>query len=176
MLRIATGLLPIAWLLSLAGAQTAVEPTPDLVGPMLGHVDHQVAVLWMRPAAAGRYTLRFLGDGAPPPQDGEARPEHDLCVRYVVDDLAPDTEYRYTIHRGDELLVGGPSSRFRTAARPDVPGRTVLVFGSCAASEPSSVWSAIALRDPDGLVLLGDTPYVDTTDLAVARRKQRRFL
>ena len=49
-------------------------------------------------------------------------------------------------------------------------------MGSCASSEPAPIWSAIGLWDIDGLVLLGDTPYIDSRDLSVARRKHREFL
>jgi alkaline phosphatase D len=38
------------------------------------------------------------------------------------------------------------------------------------------VWGEIARRDPHALVLLGDTPYIDSTDLQVQRRRYGEFL
>lgn len=161
-----------------AGQSQPAPARPTVIGPMVGHVDHERAVVWLRPIREGTYELRLLGPTASPIGKVEARamPEHDLCVRFEVVGLAADTEYRYEVSSDGEVVAGGRGCRFRTAPVPGAPAVTTLVLGSCASSEPSSVWSAMALHDPDGLVLLGDTPYIDTTDLAAARAKQRRFL
>ncbi len=51
-----------------------------------------------------------------------------------------------------------------------------LAFGSCADNKPVPLWTQIEEKGAQGLVLLGDTPYIDSTDLATARRKHREFL
>ena len=37
------------------------------------------------------------------------------------------------------------------------------------------MWRRMAAVDPDAILLLGDTPYIDTTDLAVQRRRYAEF-
>jgi len=52
-----------------------------------------------------------------------------------------------------------------------------LAFGSCAAEDEGSraIWTRMAAERPDAVVLGGDTPYIDSTDLAVQRRRHRVF-
>ncbi|MBY0308393.1 MAG: alkaline phosphatase D family protein, partial [Phycisphaerales bacterium] len=48
------------------------------------------------------------------------------------------------------------------------------VFGSCTndpVDRDQPVWRAVAAVKPDALCLIGDTPYIDSTDLAVQRAK-----
>ncbi|MSU49724.1 MAG: alkaline phosphatase family protein, partial [Opitutus sp.] len=47
--------------------------------------------------------------------------------------------------------------------------------GSCASFAESSVWTRMAGECPDGMVLLGDTPYIDTTELRWQRWAYRRL-
>ena len=158
-------------------AVVAALPEPELpIGPLLGHVGEGEAFVWMRPAGEGRYTLHVHGEDAPAPVNAEARTENDRCLVWHVQGLRADTEYRYEVFAGDKCVVSGPACRFRTAPFAEAPSRTKLAFVSCAPTGPSSAWSAIELAGAQGLVLLGDTPYVDTVDLDLAREKHRRFL
>lgn len=149
-----------------------------VVGPALGHVDETSARVWIRAAAAGEVELvvRDAVGEVVATVEGRALAENDLCVALEADGLAPDRDHTYEVVGEDGPLATGPTLRFRTAPAADAPGRVTLAFGSCASSDPSSVWSAIELRSAEGLVLLGDTPYLDTRDLAEARAKHRRFL
>ncbi|MEZ6015859.1 MAG: alkaline phosphatase D family protein [Planctomycetota bacterium] len=142
----------------------------------MGHVDHTRAILWARLPRVGRCAITLEHGASIQTIEGEARDEHDRCVRFEARDLAPASDYRYELRQGAEVLAAGPTCRFRTAPAPETPARVKLALGSCAASEPSSVWSTIMLAGAEGLVLLGDTPYIDSTDLNVAREKHRRFL
>jgi len=160
-----------------AGGPAAVAGDP-LVGPALGHVDETTARVWIRPPAAGDVELvvRDATGEVVATAEGRAREENDLCVVLEADGLAPGRDHTYEVVDEDGPLATGPTLRFRTAPIADAPGRVTLAFGSCASSEPSSVWSTIELRGAEGLVLLGDTPYLDTRDLGEARAKHRRFL
>ncbi len=154
-----------------AGAPAAEEQP---VGPLLGHVDDTTAHVWMRPAVAGLHTLTVSAAGTEPRAlEARTRDDADRTIVWRIDGLAPATRYEYAIHRGDEELATGT---FRTAPSAGTPSHTRLALGSCASSDAAPIWSTMALHDPDGLVLLGDTPYIDTTDLAAAREKQRAFL
>ncbi|MDA0935195.1 MAG: alkaline phosphatase D family protein [Planctomycetota bacterium] len=152
-----------------------LAPTEIAVGPMVGHVDDGTAVLWFRPAAPGPVELVVDGPGGPFRRQADSTAAEDRTVRVVVDGLEPAADYRYRFER-DGVEIDGAGGRFRTAEDPGAPARTRLAMGSCASSEPAPIWSAIGLWDIDGLVLLGDTPYIDSRDLSVARRKHREFL
>jgi alkaline phosphatase D len=50
-------------------------------------------------------------------------------------------------------------------------------MGSCASSSKFfDVWTQIAAKNIDALMLLGDTPYIDSTKLSVNRSRHREFL
>lgn len=150
-------------------------PAELAVGPMVGHVDDTQAVLWFRPADTGPVQLVIDGPGGPFRREGSPTADQDRTVQLTVDGLEPGTEYRYRFELDGQPLEGA-RGRFRTARADGTPSRVRLAMGSCASSEPAPIWSAIGLWDIDGLVLLGDTPYIDSRDLSVARRKHREFL
>lgn len=61
-----------------------------------------------------------------------------------------------------------------------VPSRaphTRLLFGSCADEDEvtGAAWRRAAALSPDAFVLLGDTPYIDSTDPDVQRRRYAEF-
>jgi alkaline phosphatase D len=170
--------LPLAALATLA--PLAPQDEPRLVGPVLGQLRHDSVAIWTRVPEPGKYTVavtrRTTGSYSGRTTTAEIGAENDLCRLWTFSNLEPDTLYHYTVASDGELLAGGETCSFRTPREPDLVIRTRLAFGSCASSEPSSVWSVIGMQSPDGLVLLGDTPYIDTTDLDAARAKHRRFL
>ena len=89
--------------------------------------------------------------------------------------LDAHTVYRYRIHRASETLWEGEDLTFRTAPEKGVPAEVTLAFGSCANFEASSIWTRIRSEGADGMVLLGDTPYIDVTDLDRVHDAYRRF-
>lgn len=158
-----------------------VAPDPpaqrhDPVGPYLGHVDDDSAFVWMRAPCAGDFLLEIDDSTRVETFEASAAPENDLCLTWEVQGLEADGLYRYKVTGPDGFFTSGPSFVFHTAPLPGAPARTRLAFGSCASSEASSVWATIAQNGVDGLVLLGDTPYLDTRDLNEARAKHRGFL
>ncbi len=157
----------------------AEEPRNKALGPLLGHVDHETAMIWYRPSSPGEYTANITNR-----KTGEFRSKpatstgtRDLCMTWRFDDLKADSEYTYEITHRNRRVAGAALQRLRTAPPPDRPARTVLAMGSCASStEFFDVWSRIAKQDIDALLLLGDTPYIDSTDLKVNRARHREFL
>ena len=167
-------LLPvlIACLVVLTGCGSDLAPA----GLVVGHVDHESVVLGFHAPSAGTYdvfvTPRGGGEGLH--LGAEAVAEHDHALVLGFRPLAPATEYACSVQDADgEVIARGG---FRTAPAPGVPARVRLVLGSCAADDDHPVWSRITEEKPDALVLLGDTPYIDTTDLADQRRAHRAFL
>jgi alkaline phosphatase D len=180
-LRIAGLLLAAAWC-GAAGAR-AEEVRSGLVthGPYLHAVDHEWVHVWARFSEAGRYLLVATKEGDTQPsrvllKDAEA--ENDFCVRWEIAMPSPDATYSYVIMRGAEVIVSGPECVFRTPPAAEAPQTLKLAFGSCAnprAVKEQPVWGAILASGAQGLVLLGDTPYIDTTDLETQRARYREF-
>ncbi len=148
------------------------------VGPMIGHISATTAIAWYRPAAAGRYILevRPEDDASKVRVAAEATEKDDLCITWQVEALRPATRYRYSIHSDSETLIADNACWFETAPADGNDAQVSLAFGSCAHSKPLPLWTQIEQQGADGLVLLGDTPYIDSVDLATARRKHREFL
>lgn len=155
----------------------AGETAPQSVGPMVGAVDHESAHIWFRPGTVGDVTL-VVTDGAGGKafeQHRAAKPDHDLCVTWMVEKLAADTAYRYEIRSG-KAVDPVAAAEFRTAPAPDTPAKTVFAFGSCASEKFPEIWTRMADVGVEAVFLCGDTPYIDTSDLARNRERHRAFL
>ncbi len=67
----------------------------------------------------------------------------------------------------------------QTPVEPAAPrAHTVLACGSCASDDKFKVqpiWNVMRAARPDAVVLLGDTPYIDSTELEIQRARYRRF-
>lgn len=171
-------------------AQTLVERPPDLKpplpdwhalqsqGPLVGHTDDRSAIVWARIPVTGTYDLevRQPGDGTLLRRvQANATESNDWCLHWTIPDLQPDSTYQYSIHRDAEVVREGDELVFRTAPDPDSPAKVTLAFGSCADFEASSIWTRMGEEEVDGVVILGDTPYIDTTELDAVRNAYRRF-
>lgn len=169
-----------------AAGQEKVASPPRAVGPLLGHVDCERAIVWFRAARAGEVVLRVFpreADGAAGKRTtrsfrATAKEEHDLCLTWSIDGLAAGQEYVAEVvpsaATGSDAL---PRCVIRTSPADDAPAQVKLAFGSCASSTKFfDVWDRIATAGADAIVLLGDTPYIDKTDLATNRAKHREFL
>ncbi|MFP6582172.1 MAG: alkaline phosphatase D family protein [Candidatus Hydrogenedentota bacterium] len=153
--------------------------TKGTTGPMIGHVSETTVEIWFRPAKTGKYTVVVFQD------DKEIRraterslSENDQCLTWHVRSLKAKTRYHYSVLDDDGSVVAGYTSDhyFDTAPDPNKLGKVCLAFGSCAHAKPLELWKQIHDQGAQGLVLLGDTPYIDSTRLSIARRKQRDFL
>ena len=87
-----------------------------------------------------------------------------------LNNLEPNTTYKYSIN-------GKHKESWWFKTRPSVDNTTRIAFGSCADEKEGSskVWNRMNEDGIDALVLLGDTPYIDTTDLAVQRKRYQEF-
>jgi alkaline phosphatase D len=148
----------------------AADPTDEIIGPLIGHTDTTSSILWARFPKAGEYAIRVSGAGEPKIIRATALTENDLTVHWSVPGLKPATTYQV------ELKGGRPCS-FKTPPADDQPTKTTIAFGSCAKEDSGSraVWSRMAAENVDAVVLCGDTPYIDSTDLTEQRRRHREF-
>lgn len=161
-------LLPQLWT-----RDTAAADDHGVTGPLVGHVSESSAHLWYRPGIAGTYTLAITDDvGAILKTTAEAKEHDDFCVTWAMDQLKPGARYRYSItdQDGKRVAGGGDDDAFQTAPDPDELGTVCLAFGSCARTKPLKLWQQMHEQGAQGVVLLGDTPYIDSTDLDVQRR------
>lgn len=175
---------------TVAGSMAAALPAELLatesqepIGPLLGHVDTTKAIVWFRAAAPGPVALQVVsqtsgGEETSKTYRTEALAEHDLCVKFTVVDLAPSTTYEGTIVESAATgKLADPHCQIRTPAAPETPAKVALAFGSCASSTKFfEIWDKIAEVGTDALVLMGDTPYIDKTDLPFNRQCHREFL
>ncbi|MBA2115272.1 alkaline phosphatase D family protein [Bremerella alba] len=147
-------------------------------GPMVGHVSHLDAKVWFRPSEPGTYTLHILKEDGTEDRviHAESKVDNDYCLTWLVTGMQPGLKYRYKVSGPNGQMISGEDYYFETAPDPAEENSVCLAFGSCAATKPSQLWSQMEQRDVQGLVLLGDTPYIDSTDLSVARQHHRAFL
>ena len=167
------------------GKAPDVEPTPmpaePPTGPMVGHVDTEWARVLFRPNKSMQKHQEWVctvedSEGTPMPFNSAIDPDHDFTSVVDITGLKPDQHYKFSIEpkgqRTDNALTGS----FKTPPSDERPAKITLGMGSCAPSDPSHIWTRVIKEGCEGFIFLGDTPYVDTSDLGVARTKHRRFL
>ena len=159
-----------------AGAEAEDKERP--VGPIVGHVSTTTAKVWYRPNKSGVYELQLHDTKRNKmiSSETEALPENDLCVTWQVTNLETATTYDYEILKDGVIIPKSGTQTLTTAPADNAKTKVSLAFGSCAESTPLELWSQMDEHETDGLVLLGDTPYIDSTDLAFQRKKHREFL
>lgn len=167
-----------------ADAARSVRATPPQppAGPLVGHVDAGSARIWARPgldpATHGSWTCTLRPPrGRPTTVHATVSPDNDDTLVADARHLRPDTRYEFELTPDTEAPGFTPlTGSFTTAPPPGRPARVVMGLGSCAPSTPDAVWTRIVDEGCDSFVLLGDTPYIDSGDLGVARTKHRQFL
>lgn len=162
---------PLAVIACLLTSPAQDDFVPADLGPVIGDVGTTTATLWGRAEAPG--PVRFeVERGRVEGQDGylKAKDETDRTFKIELEDLTPGATYT--------VSVGGRTGSF-TTQREDAASRPVrLAFASCAAHgkfDEQPVWTRLARDEPHALILLGDTPYIDSTDLAHQRRRRAEF-
>jgi len=161
----------------MTSAQNAYQM--PLLGPILGHSDDTSAMVWMRAAAEGEFTLEVM-----PETGGEAflvklaaSEKEDLCLHWKVVGLKPGSKYRYRILQGGKEIAGDAAQVLTTAPKAEAPSTVRLAISSCAKEDEGSraVWKRMAAEQVDAVVLIGDTPYIDSTELEAQTRRHREF-
>lgn len=151
------------------------------LGPILGHSDESSAMVWMRAAAEGEYILEVTPDpeagGTPIQLKKTASEKDDLCIHWDVTGLQPGSQYRYRILQGSKEIAADKEQTISTAPKPDQPAKVRFAISSCAKEDEGSraVWQRMIEQNVDAVVLIGDTPYIDSTDLEVQTRRHREF-
>ncbi|MFT7536734.1 MAG: alkaline phosphatase D [Hyphomicrobiaceae bacterium] len=150
-------------------------------GPLIGHTDSSSVHVWARASVAGDYVLKAQGIAATKmllEATATAKPENDLCMVFELKGLGANASYRYRIETAaGELVCGGDDYVLRTAATNDANGNVRVMFGSCCYEDEGTgdTWQRVAVEKPDVVVLLGDTPYINNTQIKQQRRRYAEF-
>ena len=154
------------------------DKSPHL-GPILGHSDDTSAMVWMRAAAAGEFTLEVkpATGGAAILTKQAASENDDFCIHWKVSGLKPGAKYRYRVLQGDKEIAADVAQVLTTAPKADAPAKVRLAISSCAKEDEGSraVWKRMASEQVDAVVLIGDTPYIDSTELEKQTQRHREF-
>ena len=155
----------------------------DVVGPMVGTVGDTTAHLLYRPGGKNQdLRLRVFSTSGRrvATVDARCRTENDFVGHFTVNGLQPETTYRYQIESAEEspvvLVNADDAHQFTTASLQRTGNRVVVSFVSCVDVEPTKIWDEMEKLKVNAVCLMGDTPYVDSTDLDTARKKHRQFL
>lgn len=165
-------------LLYLSGVLAADEQ----VGPYLGSVSSDEAHFLFRPGAREQ-SLKMVVTGE---KSGEvvsvaarSRAENDYVAKFKVTGLSEGTSYRYRIESEGSpahVLAEGDGLKFRTVDADRATPVTAVLLSCVNQKDTAVVWREIGTLQPDVLCLSGDTPYIDTSELATIRDKHRAFL
>lgn len=187
MLRTVFGLVMIA--LS-AVAQESAPTSPLSHGPRATGLTGHGAIVWARAHAVGHFRVivtsaddrrQIFSSGV------VTSPASDFTIiQRVSTGLSPGERYRARIVATDEKFSGNvwdfpegaPMVEFQSPPPTDQPSRVSIVVGSCAShrAEPENPsWASIEKSRPDALLLIGDTPYIDSTKLDVQFARYREF-
>lgn len=146
-------------------------------GPFVGHVTPSSARIWARFGEPGEYRLIVQGPGGERAALAEAGPATDGAVVWEVTGLEPQARYQYEVSRGAVTVFATADAYFVTPAPEELAQEVRIAIGSCAREDDgsASVWRRMSSLDPDVVMLLGDTPYIDSTDLEVQRTRYGEF-
>ena len=162
------------------GVWAAPDPPAQwALGPMIGHVDDDEALVWAKASKPSRVSLRVgeapnLADART--VEGPAFAAETGCMGSVhVDGLKPSTRYYYAVGLDGTPVTAPPYPSFVTAAPAGTRGKTRVAFVSCVGRDPAAsaaAWGEMAARgDVDVLLMLGDNHYGDSTEPPVQRAR-----
>jgi alkaline phosphatase D len=159
-------------------------PSTAQTGPMVGTVKTTEAWFLYRPGAVEkslRLSVLDAGGQVVATSDSTSVAANDFVAKFQVSGLTAATAYSYKVEDtsgGSPVQLAGPADglHFKTRLTTGTKGVVTAALVSCANNTSEPVWERIGILKPDQVVLGGDTPYVDVTDLATSRTKHRAFL
>lgn len=156
-------------------AQSAKGQPRLLLGPMVGTPEPDRMTLWGMASAGLPVHVEYADNpdfvGARRSVPVTAAGEEAFVIRPVLSGLKPSTRYWYRV-AVDGRVEGSrrPADTFRTAPAAGAQEGFTLGFGSCASYNVDPVqpiWNAIAERNPDLFIHLGDNIYADAQEAFV---------
>ena len=154
----------------------SLSPPSFSIPPTLGHVTQTSAKILMKSDRETPLRLVVLDETGKTVFEETTTPdrEADGKVLFDITGLEVNHTYDYFVDADDMPLH---ASTFHTQALREAKAPVALAFASCAneKAETGKVWERIGLEKCDALVLIGDTPYIDSTDLAKQRQRYKAF-
>lgn len=170
------------WVFGMVAAGTVLRAS-DTVGPFMGTVSSSSVQLLYRPSAdTQELCLRVFDSNQNLIKVAKENctAERDFVAHFTISGLQPDSTYQYQIERIDStttvLIAASPAHQFTTASPKRTGNRVVVSFVSCVDVEPTKIWNEMQRLNVDAVCLMGDTPYIDSSELETARSKHRQFL
>jgi alkaline phosphatase D len=142
------------------------------LNPMLGHVSHEEARVWVKASGAARLAIRVgersdLSD-ARVVEGPELPRDADYMGHVVLPGLRASTRYYYAVLLDGKAATLRPYPSFVTAPPVGKSGRVRFCFVSCVgrwAADAGAAWGDMAERAKfDFMLMLGDNHYADTTN------------
>lgn len=173
----------ILFLASLLAASPCL-PVAAQTGPMVGTVKTTEAWFLYRPGEVEkslRLSVLNAASQVVASNDSTSAAANDYVAKFHINGLAASTAYTYKIEDvsgPSPLQIVGPADglRFKTRTPTGTKGVFTTAFVSCANATTEPVWERIGALGVDQVILGGDTPYIDVSDLPTIRLKQRTFL
>ena len=153
-------------------------------GPLVGTVKPTEARFLYRPGASEvllRLSVLDASQQVVGSSETTSLAANDYVAQFHVTGLQANTRYQYKIDDRTNptpvtLVEASPDREFKTTTPTGTPGVVTTAFLSCANNTSEGVNERMGLLGIDYLFLMGDTPYIDTSDLAVIRQKHRDYL
>lgn len=144
------------------------------IPPTLGNVTSTTATILLKSDQSVRLVVIDSNGKTIFEQTAAPNDEADGRIVFDVVDLSPNHHYDYLVYTGDDLAR---ASGFRTQAPREARAPVSIAFASCADESDATgkVWERIGMEKCDAIVLIGDTPYIDSTDLAHQRKRYKAF-
>lgn len=156
--------------LSLALAIYACSPATTFThGVAVGDVTDSSAVLWTRTDADADLRVEVMARSSGWERATRVQAQAGTAAHVALQDLRPETEYRYRFVAGGPLGKSSIEGSFHTAPAPDSDALPLLVFGGdlggqgfCRHPEHGyDVFSRMLALEPDAFVANGDMIYAD---------------
>ena len=138
-------------------------------GPMVGSVSESQASFWVRTVGEDRIEILCYDGDSKLVSQGSSRAvaEADYTAVVHVENLKADSEYRYDVLVNGELVSSETPRKFRTYRSSDTAGMFKIGVGGCAGYTPKYeyMWSTLASRELDAMLMLGDNVYIDIAEM-----------
>ena len=150
------------------------------MGPIVGTVEATTANILYRPGnTESELRLSLYQEGKRTQVlTSMASQSSDFVAKFSIRGLEPNSTYTYGISdsAGNVLVSADDQHSFRTVNPDRNKGRVSVSFASCIDIEPNPIWQEMKTLQPDAIFLMGDTPYIDQSDLNIVRERHRKFL
>ena len=151
----------------------------ESAGPLVGSVSSSDARILFRNSEKSE-KLKIIVSGPEQQQLAVTKKTNrndDFVAKFHLKGLKPETRYTYMIfdEKNRKLLPKSGVYKFSTIPSHRNNKFTAAVV-SCVNETTEGVWKEVRGLAVDMLCLNGDTPYIDSTSLEVARKKHRTLL